>query len=276
MKLLAAILLCGAAFAQGVRVTGEDLAWKVETAQFVVDLSRNPGTGRNGQINTIFVKDPGVLLTRARPTSTLHLSPNAAAAQHWAGINRWDPPKRFAAKRGRGTFRVEREGEMPNVPQLWVKTAYEFTADSPSIAVEESIEATADAPVALLRLCEWSCGPGADNPFSHIGWEDAQAKVTVRRKEGEQTLPFSTRWMGFYSEAKRFTFAAVIDRVEASFLTGESARFGGDPHYFYRILVGSEAGKLVTVPRGSRYAIRYRVMCFRPRDTAHPFAELKP
>ncbi len=259
-----------------VHVTGGDLAWKIETAQLVADLSKNPGTGRNGQINTIFVKDAGVLLTRARPTSTLHLSPNAAVTDRWAGINRWDPPKRFTTSRGPGTFRVEREGEMPNVPQLWVKTAYEFAGDSPSITVEESIEATADAPLALLRMCEWSCAPGAENPFSHTAWEDANGNVTVRPKQREETLPFATRWTGFYSEAKRLVLAAVIDRMDASFLANESARFGGDPHYFYRVLVGGGAAKKITVPRGSRYDVRYRLMCYRPRDPRQPFAELKP
>ncbi len=255
------------------RVTGEDLAWKVETPYYIADLGKNPGTGRSGQINTIRVKDPEVLLTRARPTSTLHLSPNAAVGQRWNGINRWDPPERFSAREEAGRFRVEREGAMPFVPNLRVKTVYEFSGASPDIVVEESVEAAADAPVALLRMCEWSFAPGAENFFSHIGWEDAEGAAVVRKKEeGEETLPLRTRWMGFYSETKRFSFAAVIEKLEATFLTAESARFSGDPHYFHRIL----AGKPATIPKGARYRARYRVVMFRPRDPARPFAELKP
>ena len=255
-----------------LRVTGEDLAWKVENAYYIADLSKNPGTGRSGQINTIYVKDPGVLLTRARPTSTLHLSPNAAIGQRWNGTNRWDPPARYSARQGPGTFRVEREGEMPFVPNLRVKTAYEFSAASPEIVVEESVEATGDAPVALLRFCEWSLETGAANPFTHIGWEDAAGNVVVRKKEKEETLPLGLRWMGFANEARRFSFAVVMDKLETSFLLKEASRFSGDPHYFHRILVGAQA----TVPKGSRYAARYRVIPFRPRDPARPFAELKP
>lgn len=254
-----------------LRVTGGDLAWKVETPYYIADLAKNPGAGRSGQINTIYVKDPGLLLTRARPTSTLHLSPNAAVGERWNGINRWDPPERFRAGGDAGRFRVEREGPMPFVPALRVRTVYEFSAASPEILVEESVEATAGAPVALLRLCEWSFAPGADNPFTHIGWEDAAGAVVVRKKEREETLPLRVRWMGFYSEAKRFSFAAVLDKLETSFLTAESARFSGDPHYFHRILAGAPA----TIPKGSRYKARYRLVMFRPRDPARPFAEVK-
>ena len=255
-------------------VTGGDLAWKVETSHFIVDLSRNPGTGRSGQINTIYVKDPGILLTRARPTSTLHLSPNSAVTRQWNGINRWDPPERFAATGKADVFRVEREGQMPNVPGLRVKAVYEFPAGAPFFRVEESVQATTDVSVALLRLCEWSFAPGADNVFSHVGWEDAQGEVVVRKREREETLPLRIRWMGFYSEAGRFSFAAVMDKLEASMLAGECARFSGDPHYFYRVVVAGEPGRLATIPKEARYEARYRVFCFRPRDPGRPFADL--
>lgn len=247
----------------------------METERYIVDLSRNPGTGRNGQINTIFVKDGGVLLTRARPTSTLHLSPNAAVARQWVGINRWDPPAKHQVERDAAAFRLDREGEMPNVPQLRVKVTYRFEARSSDILVEESIEATEEAHVALLRLCEWSFAPGAGNLFSHVAWEEPGGNVVTRRKEREETLPLRIRWMGLYSEVKRLSFVAVIDSLEGGLLAGESARFGGDPHYFYRVLVAAEPGKQVKIPKGARYETRYRVRCFRPQDPAHPFRELK-
>jgi hypothetical protein len=273
VKLLVAMLLSGCAWGQELQVTGEEFAWKVETARYIIDLGRDPGTGRSGQINTIFVKEAGVLLTRARPTSTLHLSPNAAVTRQWAGINRWDPPRSHTVRFDALTFRLEREGQMPNVPELVVRTAYQFAYDSADVLVEESIEATADAAVALLRVCEWSLAPGAESIVSHIGWEDA-GKAVVRRSEGEATLPFRTRWMGFYSEVKNVSFAATIDRMETGFVSGESARFGGDPHYFYRVLVAGEQGRRVTIPKGACYTVHYRVRAFRPKDPARPFQEL--
>jgi hypothetical protein len=255
----------GPTLESAVRVSGEDLAWKIDTSHFTVDLNKNPGTGRSGQINTIYVKDPGVLLTRNRPTSTLHLSPNAAVGGQWNGINRWDPPERHAVSHGPLSFRVEREGPMPYVPNLRVRTAYEFFAGWPAIAVEESIEATADARVSLLRLCEWSLATGAENPFSQLGWEDAAGSVSVRKKEKEETLPLDTRWMAFIGEARRFGFAAVTESLETEGgpLAGPAARFAGDPHYFYRTLINAEKGPLVMVPRGARYRTRYWIYAFR-------------
>ena len=255
-----------------VRVSGEDLAWKVDTSHFTVDLSKNPGTGRSGQINTIYVKDPGVLLTRNRPTSTLHLSPNSAAGGQWNGINRWNPPERHAASHGPLSFRVEREGPMPYVPNLRVRTAYEFFAGSPAIAVEESIEATADARVSLLRLCEWSLATSAENPFSHLGWEDATGRVSVRKKEKEETLPLDTHWMAFIGEARRFGFAAVIESLETEGgpLAGPAARFAGDPHYFYRTLINTEKGPLAGVQRSASYRTRYWIYVFRTEGETQP------
>lgn len=73
------LVTAGAALAgDGFRISGEDLAWSIETPYLTVNLAKNPGTGRSGQVNTIFYKEAGVLLTRDRPSSTLHLSPNAA------------------------------------------------------------------------------------------------------------------------------------------------------------------------------------------------------
>ena len=79
------------------QVSGEDLAWQVENAHLIVDFSKNPGTGRSGQINRIFVKRPGIWLSRERDQSTLHLSPNAAGHEHYLPVNRWDPPEKWRA-----------------------------------------------------------------------------------------------------------------------------------------------------------------------------------
>jgi hypothetical protein len=255
-----------------VKVTGEDLAWTVETSHYVIDLRKNPGTGRNGQINTIYAKEPEVLLTRARPTSTLHLSPNAAASAHWAGVNRWDPPARYRAKRGALSFRLEREGPMPNVPALWVKTSYEFFASTPQIEVEESVEAKTEARVMLLRLCEWSVAPGADNPFSHIGWGDDTGGTSFQKKEGELELPFGLQWMAFASESRGFAFAAALERMETAALAHPASRFGGDPHYFCRLLIAAAKDKMVAIPAGAVYSTRYRIACFRAADPARLFA----
>ena len=256
----------GPASESAVRVSGEDLAWKVDTSHFTVDLSKNPGTGRSGQINTIYVKDPGVLLTRDRPTSSLHLSPNSAVGR---AMERHQPLEPARAAR-----RLARTAELPAwsakvpcpiVPNLRVRTVYEIFAGWPAIAVEESIEATADARVSLLRLCEWSLATGAENPFSHLGWEDAAGSVSVRKKEKEETLPLDTHWMAFFGEARRFGFAAVIENLETEGapLAGPGAHFAGDPHYFYRTLINSGKGPLATVPRGARYRTRYWIYAFR-------------
>jgi hypothetical protein len=183
----------------------------------------------------------------------------------WNGINRWNPPERHAASHGPLSFRVEREGPMPYVPNLRVRTVYEIFAGWPAIAVEELIEATADARVSLLRLCEWSLATGAENPFSHLGWEDAAGSVSVRKKEKEETLPLDTHWMAFFGEARRFGFAAVIENLETEGgpLAGPSAHFAGDPHYFYRTLINSGKGPLAGVPRGARYRTRYWIYAFR-------------
>ncbi len=251
----------------GVRVSGEDLAWKVETPFLILDLARNPGTGRSGQINTIFLKESSVLLTRNRSTSTLHLSPNAAVGRNWFGVNRWDPPAAFHAERVPGGFRVEREGEMPNAKGLWVRTVYEFVESEPVIRVEETVETVAEAKVRLLRLCEWSFAPGAEYPFTHIAWEDAAGKIHLKSRAGEETAALDVRWQAFLNIKRRFGFAALVEKFDlgaSPLLSNAASRFAGDPHYFYRALIANEEGNLMTIPRGQRYSIRYTVHCFRP------------
>ena len=251
-------------------VTGEDLAWRVETPLMIVDMSKNPGTGRSGQINTIFYKPAGVLLTRGVTTSTLHLSPNAAPGTRWNGINRWDPPAAYSAAKTKRGFRVEREGPMPFAPNLYVKTSYEIFSDEPVIAVEESIEARADASLTLMRLCEWSFSPEAANPFTHIAWADAGGKVTVKKKEKTEDLPLDLRWMAFFNPEKRLGFAAIVERFEpGKFLWHPASRFAGDPHYFYRGTVLSPDQKPVTVPRGNLCRMRYTIFLFQPGPGEH-------
>jgi hypothetical protein len=251
-------------------VTGEDLAWRVETPLMIVDMSKNPGTGRSGQINTIFYKPAGVLLTRGVATSTLHLSPNAAPETRWNGINRWDPPAAYSAAKTKRGFRVEREGPMPFAPNLYVKTTYEIFSDEPVIAVEESIEARADASLTLMRLCEWSFSPEAANPFTHIAWADAGGKVTVKKKEKTEDLPLDLRWMAFFNPEKRLGFAAIVERFEpGKFLWHPASRFAGDPHYFYRGTVLSPDQKPVTVPRGNLCRMRYTIFLFQPGPGEH-------
>lgn len=118
MILLAALLASAA-----LQVTGDDLAWKIETRYMTVDLSKNPGTGRNGQINRLFLKEPAVWLTRARATSTMHLSPNASAGVQWRGINRWDPPAKWSVRKDATSFRLDREGDMPVAPGLLLQSS---------------------------------------------------------------------------------------------------------------------------------------------------------
>jgi hypothetical protein len=258
--------LAGLLAAAALHVTGGDLAWKIETRYMVVDLTKNSGTGRNGQINTIFLKEPGVSLTRARATSTLHLSPNAAAGGQWRGINRWDPPAKWSAKPGADRFTLAREGEMPQVPGLWVRTSYEFS-DSPAIAVEEFLEARQDVRVSLLRFNEYSFATGEENPFTHVAWEDAEGRVHTRRREAEMELPAGTRWQAFLNEPRAFGFASVVEAAENSpgaVLVQPCARFAGDPHYFYRILVHSAGPPLVEIPKGTWYKTRYWLYYFRP------------
>jgi len=258
-----------AAAESGVRVSGENLAWKIETPYLIVDLARNPGTGRSGQINTILLKESSVLLTRNRPTSTLHLSPNAAVGRNWFGVNRWDPPAKHQAERIPDGFRIEREGEMPNAKGLWVRTVYEFVASEPVIRVEETVEAVAEAKVRLLRLCEWSFAPGADHPFTHIAWEDAAGEIHLKRREGEEVAALNVRWQAFLNLERRFGFAALVEKLDlgkSPLLSNAVSRFAGDPHYFYRVLIANEEGNLVTISRGQRYSIRYRIFCFRPES----------
>jgi hypothetical protein len=265
--MLLALLLAGAA----PQVSGDDLAWKIETRYMVVDLSRNPGTGRNGQINRIFLKEPGVWLTRARATSTLHLSPNSATGGQWNGINRWDPPAHWSKKTTADSVRLDREGDMPGVPGLQVRCSYEFAGDSPAIAVEEFLEARRDVDVSLLRVNESSFATGAENPFTHLAWEDAEGNVTVRKREGEIELPADTRWQAYFHAGRGFGLASVVESFETSahaVLVGPCARFAGDPHYFYRILIHRADPPLVRVPKGTWYKTRYWLYYFRPEHDA--------
>lgn len=254
-----------------VRVSGEDLAWRIETPHLVVDLSKNPGTGRSGQINTIYFKDASVLLTRDRPTSTLHLSPNAAVGEQWVGINRWDPPAKYRLERGARRVRLAREGEMPGAPGLHVTAAYEFSGAEPAILIEESIEAKQHVRVRLLRLCEWSVSDGPANPFTHVAWAGTDGKAVVKRRQGEEVVPLEVPWQAFISETKGFGFAAVVERLElgkSAVLRNQATHFAGLPHYFYRALIIGAGVPPVEVPRGSRYAIRYWLYCFRAEHAA--------
>ena len=255
-----------------IRVSGEDLAWKVETRHMTINLEKNPGTGRSGQIDTILLKEPAVLLTRARPTSTLHLSPNAAVGGGWNGVNRWDPPAKWSCRRGPLTASIEREGQMPAVPGLQVKVLYEFFAATPAIAVTESIEARQEARVSLLRMNEISFAQDPETPFTHICWEDAAGRVFVEARGKEKSLPADSRWMGFVNEREKFGMASLVERFSASDAAGQpglllnpEAHFGGDPsHYFYRTLINrGQEGPLVSIPAGTRYSTRYWFYYFR-------------
>jgi hypothetical protein len=260
-----------AAAGQEIQVGGEDLAWRVETPHLVVDLSKNPGTGRSGQINTIYFKDASVLLTRDRPTSTLHLSPNAAVGERWIGINRWNPPANYRLERGARRVRIEREGEVPGAPGLQATAAYEFSAAEPAILVEESIEAKRDVLVRVLRLCEWSVTDGPANPFTHLAWADRDGNFFVQERERAEVLPLEVPWQAFISEKRRFGFAAVLERLElgkSPVLRDQGTHFAGLPHYFYRALIIGAGPGLVRVPRGSRYSIRYWLYCFRAEQAA--------
>jgi hypothetical protein len=261
------IAAAGAALAgEGVlRLTGEDLAWKIETRHFIVELGKTAGAERSGQINTIFLKDHAVLLTRDRPTSSLHLSPNAAIGDQWIGINRWNPPVKFHVRRSQTAVEIAREGEMPAAPGLWVQTKYEFPAAAPEVRVEETITTTTAVRVRLLRLCEWSFAPGPENPFTHVAWEDAAGNVHVEAKGGERELPLNLRWQAFLNLSRGFGVAAVVERVEygeSPVLQNACSRFAGDPHYFYRVLVSTPDAALTAIPRGRRYFMRYRIYVF--------------
>ena len=156
---------------------------------------------------------------------------------------------------------------MPAVPDLHVTTVYEIFEDSPTIAVEETVDATREVAIPLLRFAEWSFAPGPDNFFDHLAWEDRQGQVFLRKKEKEEVLPLDIRWQAFLSDARKFGFAAVVERLEmgnGAVLHKEAARFAGDPHYFYRTLISSGDEPLVTIPHGAHYAIRYRLYFFQP------------
>lgn len=264
------VTVAGYAAEPSLRVTGDELAWKVETPVIVVDFGKSSRTGRSGQINTVFFKGPDVLFTRGNG-NTLHLSPNFAADRSWIGINRWDPPEKWKSSKGPDSFRLAREGHMPQEPGLYVRTAYEIFASTPAIAVDESIEVQKEIKLSLLRVDEMSWATDPDNPFTHIAWEDAQGRVVVKARGKEEILPLETRWMAFLNEPRGFGVASVVERLSTGWLHNESAKFAGEPtHYFYRTLVyrGEQSTAPLTLTAGNRYAIRYWLYFFRSSNPA--------
>jgi hypothetical protein len=187
-------------------------------------------------------------------------------------VNRWDPPAKWSCRRGPLAVSVEREGQMPAVPGLHVKVIYEFFAETPAIAVTESIEARQEARVSLLRMNEISFAQDPETPFTHICWEDAAGRVFVEARGKEKSLPADSRWMGFVNEREKFGMASLVERFSASDAAGQpglllnpEAHFGGDPsHYFYRTLINrGQEGPLVSIPAGTRYSTRYWFYYFR-------------
>lgn len=266
--------------AQELVVSGEDLAWKVENHLFVVDFSRNPRTGRSGQINTIYLKSPlDVFLTRGSESSTLHLSPNLARGGGWVGVNRWDPVLEFSVEKEAGKFSLFRRGPMPEVPEIVATCRYEIRAESPAILVEETMEVIEDTHVSLLRLDEWSVVPEERNPFTHMGWSGPGGRIVFSERVGNPRLPLDTDWVAFYSAKKGFGFASVMvdfsllgSGADRPALAHEGLCFGGEPHYFYRALIyppgvigEGSPDPLVAVKKGAAYSIRYYLFFFESR-----------
>lgn len=274
---LLSLMLAPACSSTGVVVTGGDLDWKVENDFLIVDFSSNSGTGRSGQLKTIFVKSPEVLLTRGSNSHTIHLSPNLANGEDWVGANRWDPAPEWEVDRNNGVFRLSRSGPMPLVPEIRGTCIYEIRPASRSIRVEESLEALADAEVSLLRLDEWSFVPDDSNPFTHLVWADELLKPHLELRESTRRLPLETAWMGFYSAHLGFGFASVLEEMSWATAGGgqpplrhQSLRFSGEPHYFYRAFVypPGEIGEggpdpVVRISKGDRYQVKYSILIFR-------------
>lgn len=279
------LLLSGSALLaiyQTMMVSGEELAWRIENEHFIADFSPNPGTGKSGQLNTVYLKAADLLLTRGTESSTFHLSPNLALDGPWRGINRWNPPAQYEARQDEGWFEIERSGPMPLAAGLEARCTYRIETGSPSIWIEEEIVAREDVPVTLLRLNEFSMVPGEENPFTHLVWMDAEGRLQLTTAESAPVLPFSTRGIGFYSQSKRAGFISVIEALimegpdgGVAPLSQESAHYAGDPHYFYYALIyppssdsqADRARPWITVERGTRYVMAYNLIFFRGRGT---------
>ncbi len=267
----------GTAKFERLRVSGEDLAWQVENAHLIVDFSKNPGTGRSGQINRIFVKQPGIWLSRERDQSTLHLSPNAASREHYLPVNRWDPPETWTADTRPLSFRLERSGPMPRLPQLQARIVYEIYADSPLILVEEEIEARQTVDLTLLRVGEFTFAPDPKNPFTNLVWGKSGRAFEAGRNENPDLL-VDTDWLGFIHRPSNYGFISLVTAVETSdpaggpaLLLNPAARFSGNPaHYFWRAWItnnSDERGPAVTIPAGSRYRLKYWLYWLEPGST---------
>ncbi|RPI24832.1 MAG: hypothetical protein EHM61_16010, partial [Acidobacteria bacterium] len=273
----------GPARSESLRVGGEDLAWQVENAHFIVDFSKNPGTGRSGQINRIFVKRPGIWLSRERDQSTLHLSPNAAGRDHYLPVNRWDPPESWTADVRPLSFRLERSGPMPRLPQLHARVAYEVYADSALILVEEEIEARQTVDLTLLRVGELTFAPDPKNPFTNLVWGNGGQASEAGRNESPE-LAVDVDWLGFAHRPANYGFISIVTSLATSapgggpaLLLNPAARFSGTPaHYFWRALItnnSSERGPAVEIPAGSRYRLRYWLYWLEPGN-AEPLKAL--
>ncbi|MFB3902434.1 MAG: hypothetical protein ACE15E_03210 [Acidobacteriota bacterium] len=259
-----------------IKVCGEDLAWQVENEHFVVDFSRNPGTGRSGQINRIFVKRPGLWLSRERDQSTLHLSPNGAGRQHYLPVNRWDPPERWTWTTGPVSFRLERSGPMPRLPELRAQIMYEVFADSRLILVEEKVEARNAVDLTLLRLGEFTFAPDPKTPFTNLIWGNAGRAFEAGRNE-KPDLPVDVAWLGFVCRPGDYGFVSVLDQLETSGPTGGPAplmnpvaRFSGNPaHYFWRAFITNDSGEqgpALSVAAGTRYRLKHWLYWLEPGD----------
>ncbi len=273
----------GATRGERLRISGEDLAWQVESSRLIVDFSKNPGTGRSGQINRIFAKRPGIWLSRERDQSTLHLSPNAAGRQHYLPVNRWDPPEEWTCSPGPVSFRLERSGPMPRLPQLRARIVYEVYADSPLILVEEEIDARDTVDLTLLRVGEFTFPPDPNNHFTNLVWGNGGQAFEAGRNENPD-LPVDVAWIGFIQKPANYGFVSVLAALETSAPAGGQAlllnpgtHFSGTPaHYFSRSLITNntgEQGPSVTIPAGSRYRLRQWVFWLEPGN-AEPLRAL--
>jgi len=252
--------------ADALKVSGDDLAWRVENRFLIADFTPNPGTGRSGQLNKIFLKNPGIWLSRERPQSTLHLSPNAAGSEHYVPVNRWNPPDKWRVCRGPLSFRLEREGPMPKMPELLVRVVYEVFAGSGAIAVEEQFHATRDVDVSLLRVGEFTFAPDPQNPFTHIAWAQGD-EFAVRPRFEVPPLTMQIPWMAFISARSGFAFASVLEKLDLlptgspAPLLNQASSFGGrPPHYFFRSFIapaGESDSRMLKVAAGSTYFIRH-------------------
>lgn len=262
---------------QGIAVSGEELTWKVENQHFIADFSPNPGTGNSGQLNTVYLKDADLLLTRGTETSTFHLSPNLALDGPWRGINRWDPPAHYEVRQDANSFQLERSGPMPLAPGLEAYCSYRIEPGLPAIQIREDIVAREDVQVTLLRLNEFSMIPGEENPFSHLIWTDGEDRLQLAAADTAPVLPLATKGMGFYSQSKNTGFISLVEKLEMSgpdgrtaALSHESAHYAGDPHYFYYALIypqgdfdGEAERSWITVEKGTRYSMTYNLLFFR-------------